>query len=242
VSFIRAVELMRDQAERPDEYPFTIPALRDLDRLELDPAVTFLAGENGSGKSTMIEAIAVAAGLNAEGGTQNFAFSTRASHSPLHEAMRVVRDGDRPQTSFFLRAESFFNVATVVDQLEKEKKGLLEAYGGASLHERSHGESFLALVNNRFGARGLYLLDEPEAALSVRGCLALLARMRALVDEASQFVVATHSPLLLAYPGATIYALGENGLERVEYEETEQFQLTRSFLEDPERFFRHLFD
>jgi predicted ATPase len=241
VPFIRAIEVMREEIGRPSEYPYSIPAVRGLESLELDPAVTFLAGENGSGKSTLIEAIAVAAGMNPEGGSQNFNFSTRASHSPLHEALRLVRGAQRPSTSYFLRAESFFNVATTVDRLEAEEEGLLEAYGGASLHEQSHGESFLALVNNRFRGGGLYLLDEPEAALSARGCLALLARIRDLVDDGAQFVIATHSPLLLGYPAARIYALTEAGIEHVDYEDTEQYQLTRSFLDDRERFFRHLF-
>ena len=242
VPFIRAIELLHDEIESPDAYPYSIPALRGLETLELDPGVTFLAGENGSGKSTLIEAIAAAAAINPEGGSQNFNFSTRASHSALHEAIRIVRGALRPSTSYFLRAESFFNVATAVDQLEAEEEGLLDAaYGGVSLHEQSHGESFLALVNNRFRGGGLYLLDEPEAALSVRGCLALLVRMRELVEDGSQFVVATHSPLLLGYPSARIYALTETGIEHVAYEDTEQYQLTRSFLESPERFFRHLF-
>ena len=241
VTFIRAIEVAHEADPRRNEYPFSIPALAGLERLELDPCVTFLAGENGSGKSTLIEAIAVAAGLNPEGGSQNFNFSTRASHSPLHDALRVIRGAERPSTSYFLRAESFFNVATAVDRSEAEERGLLDAYGGVSLHEQSHGESFLALVNHRFRGRGLYFLDEPEAALSVRGCLALLARMRELAEEGSQFVVATHSPLLLAYPGASIYALTDAGIESVDYEDTEQYQLTRSFLEDRERFFRHLF-
>ena len=241
VPFIRSIEVVRDGSTRPHEYPFSIPALAGLEELELDPGVTFFAGENGSGKSTLVEAIAVAAGLNPEGGSQNFNFSTRASHSALHGALKLVRGVDRPSSSYFLRAESFFNVATAVDQSEAEEEGLLEAYGGASLHEQSHGESFLALVTHRFRERGLYILDEPEAALSVRGCLALLARMRDLVEQSSQFIVATHSPVLLGYPGARIYSLTEAGIESVAYESTEQYQLTRSFLEDRERFFRHLF-
>jgi predicted ATPase len=241
VPFIRAVEVLREEIGRPDAYPYSIPALRDLERLELDPAVTFLAGENGSGKSTLVEAIAIAAGMNPEGGSRNFNFATRASHSPLHEALRIVRGTLRPSTSYFLRAESFFNVASAVDELDAGDGELLAAYGGVSLHEQSHGESFLALVNNRFGGMGLYVLDEPEAALSVRGCLALLARMRDLAEDGSQFLIATHSPLLLGYPDARIYALTEMGTEQVAYEDTEQYQLTRSFLEDRERFFRHLF-
>ena len=138
VPFIRAVEVLHDQIERPRDYPFSIPAIAQLERLELDPGVTFLVGENGSGKSTLVEAIAVAAGLNPEGGSGNFNFSTRSSHSPLHDVLRIVRGQQRPGTSYFLRAESFFNVATMVDQLEGEKGGLLDtSYGGVSLHEQS---------------------------------------------------------------------------------------------------------
>jgi predicted ATPase len=196
-----------------------------------------LAGENGSGKSTLVEAIAVAAGFNPEGGSLNSQFETRASHSSLHEHLTLERGARRPRTGFFLRAESLFNVASYVDTLGPE---IQAAYGGGSLHERSHGESFITLAVERFGSEGLYLLDEPESALSVRGCLALLARMDELVAEGSQFVVATHSPLLAAFPGARIYELSDNGITTVEWEELEDVRLTRSFLDDPERFFHHL--
>jgi predicted ATPase len=220
--------------------------LRSLDALELDPGVTVFVGENGSGKSTLIEAIAVAAGFNAEGGSMTMRFATRASHSDLDERLVLVRGARRPRTGYFLRAESFFNVATEIESLDEDEgpgfrpPKILDAYGGVSLHERSHGESFLALALNRFGPNGLYILDEPEAALSVRGCLALIARMHDLVAEGSQFVMATHSPLLMAYPGATIYVLDESGMTNAPYEETEQVQLTRAFLDAPERFLRHL--
>lgn len=234
--FLRAVELRREEIEDPAAYPYCIPALRSLDSLSLDPHVTFLVGDNGSGKSTLLEAVAVAAGFNAEGGTQNFDFATRASHSDLHEAIRLVRGITRPSSGFFLRAESFFNVATAIEQV-----GVLKSYGGVPLHEVSHGESFLAVLNHRFEPGGLYLLDEPEAALSVPGNLALLRRMHDLVEGGSQFLIATHSPILMAYPDALIYELSEDGCTTVAYEDTEQYQLTRSFLEAPERFFRHLF-
>jgi len=240
--FLRSITLLRDEVADFDRYPFSIPAIRTLDTLELDTEVTFVVGENGTGKSTLVEALAVAAGFNAEGGSANFDFETRGSHSELHERIRLTRGLDRPRTGFFLRAESFFNVASTVDRLAREDgPSLLDAYGGRSLHEQSHGESFLALVNHRFGPRGLYVLDEPEAALSIPGNLALLRRMRQLTHEGSQFVVATHSPILMGYPGGRIYQLSGDGFERVPYEETDHYQLMRSFLEDRERFFRHLF-
>jgi predicted ATPase len=241
--FIRSVTLDREGVDG-GRYPFSIPALRRLETLALDEKVTFLVGENGSGKSTLIEAIAVAAGFNAEGGTRNMTVSTRASHSDLHERLRLVREPRSPRDGYFLRAESFFNVATHIEELDAGPAGgrpIIESYGGVSLHEQSHGESFLSLVLNRFRGRGLYILDEPEAALSLRGQLALMRRMHDLIAEESQFIVSTHSPVLLGYPNALIYALTENGIERTPYEATEQYELTRSFLDDRERFLRHLF-
>jgi predicted ATPase len=241
--FIRSVTLDREGVDG-GRYPFSIPALRGLETLALDAKVTFLVGENGSGKSTLIEAIAVAAGFNAEGGTRNMTVSTRASHSDLHERLRLVREPRSPRDGYFLRAESFFNVATHIEELDAGPVGgrpIIESYGGVSLHEQSHGESFLSLVLNRFGGRGLYILDEPEAALSLRGQLALMRRMHDLIAEESQFIVSTHSPVLLGYPNALIYALTESGIERTPYEATEQYELTRSFLDDRERFLRHLF-
>ena len=241
--FVRAVALKRDEVEDFDAYPFSIPAIRALTELELAPQVTLLAGENGSGKSTLVEAIAVALGFNAEGGSRNMTVSTRASHSPLHERLRVVRGARSPRDGFFLRAESFFNVATHIEQLDEGPGGaaIIDSYGGVSLHEQSHGESFLALILNRFGPQGLYVLDEPEAALSLRGNLALMRRMHDLAADGSQFLVATHSPILLGYPGARIYVLSEAGIAEAAYEETEQYELTRSFLDDRERFLHYLF-
>jgi predicted ATPase len=235
--FVRAVTLMRDRVPAFDAFPFTIPAINSLETLELDPGVTFFIGENGAGKSTLIEALAIAAGFNAEGGSKNFTFSTRRSESPLAQYLRLTRGARRPRDGFFLRAESFFNAATYID----ETAGA-DAYGGKSLHEQSHGESFLALVTNRFFGDGLYILDEPEAALSPARQLSLLQVMNQLVTRRrSQFIVATHSPLLMAYPDALIYQLDTTGFRRVAYQETEHFQLTKAFLDSPERYFRHLF-
>lgn len=236
--FVRAIELPeRDGGAERDGFPLTLPAVASLaDGLALDPAVTYLVGENGSGKSTLIEAFAVAAGLNPEGGSRNFSHATRASHSTLWEELRLVRGERRPKTDFFLRAESFFTAATYLESLPSTGAARpLDAYGGKSLHEQSHGESFLALILNRFGPEGLYFLDEPEAALSAQNCLTCLRRIHELVEEGSQFVIATHSPILLAYPGATIYECSSQGLQRIKYEEAESVRLTRSFFESPER-------
>jgi predicted ATPase len=236
--------LKRDEVESFDAYPFSIPAIRHLTELEVGADVTLLAGENGSGKSTLVEAIAVALGFNAEGGSRNMTVSTRDSHSPLHESLRVVRGARTARNGFFLRAESFFNVATHIEQLDQEPGGgrrIIDAYGGTSLHEQSHGESFLSLILNRFGPNGLYVLDEPEAALSLRGNLALMRRMHDLVGDGSQFIIATHSPILLGYPGARIYVLADEGITETRYEDTEQYELTRSFLDDRERFLHYLF-
>jgi predicted ATPase len=223
-------------------YLADLPAVGSLadTPVDLDRRVTFFVGENGSGKSTLVEAIAVASGFNAEGGgaAPYARFSTRASHSRLHGALVLERSALKPMNGFFLRAESFFNVATEVERGSHAMR--LENVYERPLHEQSHGESFLALTLERFGPRGLYILDEPEAALSLRGQLALMRRMHDLVGQHCQFVVATHSPVLLGYPGALIYELGEERIESRTYEETEQYSLTRSFLEDRGRFLHHL--
>ncbi len=239
---MRSVVLKRDQVADMTAFPFTIPAVRDLHELRLDPAVTFFAGENGSGKSTVIEGIAIAAGFNAEGGSRNLRATTRESHSELHRHLRLVKGPRRIRDGYFLRAESFFNVATYLDQMRREPggSGALIPYGGRSLHEQSHGEAFIALVKNRFGRDGLYVLDEPEAALSMRMQLGLMRRMHDLVAEGSQFIISTHSPILLGYPGATIYFLSGDGMHETTFEETPNVELTRAFLDDREAFFRHL--
>jgi predicted ATPase len=249
-AFLRSVEL-RPSGDGPPRtgYPWTLPAIAPLaGGLELHPSVTYLIGENGSGKSTLLEAIAVAAGMNPEGGSSSFAFSTRASHSELSSALRLARGGRRPRTDFFLRAESLFNAATYLERLNDDLDGIgaglagnpLAPYGGRSLHEQSHGESFLAVMINRFGPDGLYLLDEPEAALSTQNCLTALRRIHELVQERSQLIIATHSPIILAYPEATIYRCGERGLEPVEYEDAEPVSLTRRFLAARPRFMAEL--
>jgi len=234
--YIASVGLKREEVGSFDRYPFSLPAVSGLENLELHPEVTFLVGENGSGKSTLLEAIAVASGFNAEGGTRNFNFATRESHSELHRFLRITKGISRPKDGFFFRAESFFNVSTEVENLGAN------GYGEKSLHEQSHGEAFLTLMMNRFGGHGLYLLDEPEAALSPKRQLAVLTRIHDLVGEKSQFVIATHSPILMAYPGAWIYQFSGEGIARVAYEETEHYQVTRGFLSNPERMLRILLE
>jgi predicted ATPase len=237
--FVRSLVLKRDEIESFDVYPFSIPAIRQLHELRLASPVTLFAGENGSGKSTLVEAIAVAAGFNPEGGSRSVTVSTRPSHSTLHKHLRLVRGPRRPPTGYFLRAESFFNVATYIEELKDP--GITHAYGGA-LHEKSHGESFIALVTHRFGPNGLYVLDEPEAALSLRGNLALMRRMHDLVAEGSQFIISTHSPILLGYPDAKIYVLSDEGVVETPYDQTEVVELTRAFLGDRGEFLHHLFE
>src|SRR2546429_5876927 len=237
--FVRSLVLKRGEVESFDEYPFSIPAIRHLDELRFDSAVTLFAGENGSGKATLVEGIAMARGSSPEGGSRNMTVSTRPSHSALHRHLRLVRGTRRPRTGYFLRAESFFNVATHIEEIGGPA---VASHGGRSLHAQSHGESFIALITNRFGPNGLYVLDEPEAALSLRGNLALMRRMHDLVAQGSQFIISTHSPILLGYPGATIYVLSDAGIVETRYEDIEVVELTRSFLDDRDQFLRHLFE
>jgi predicted ATPase len=242
--FVTHVELLSARVSSFEAYPFLLPAVAALrNGLALDPHATFFIGENGSGKSTLLEAIAIALGFNSEGGSANFRFSTRSSESELHRYLRIRRTEYRPRTGFFLRAESFFNVATNIEAMDREPAAappVIASYGGRSLHEQSHGESFLALVRNRFGPRGLYVLDEPEAALSPTRQLALLIRIHELAQAGSQFIIATHSPILMALPRARLYLLSERGIDEVNYRDTEHFQITKRFVESPESFIQHL--
>jgi predicted ATPase len=226
------VQLRREAVPSFDRYPFAMPAVKHLRRIRFHPAVTFIVGENGSGKSTLLEAIAIAWGFNAEGGSKNFNFATRASHSELHEYLRPLRSLRRPRDGYFLRAESYFNVATQIDRIDEGPGGrrVIDAYGGRSLHEQSHGESFFALLQHRFKGRGFYILDEPEAALSPTRQMSFIARLHELVRDESQFLIATHSPIIMAYPNADILAITRRGLKRVAYTETEHYRISRAFL------------
>lgn len=241
--YVREVKLRRERVSSFDQYPFSLSAVRNLHTLALHPAVTFIVGENGSGKSTLLEAIAVAWGFNPEGGTKNFQFQTRGSHSTLHEHLLLIKGIKRPKDGFFLRAESFFNLATDIERMDAEiaeAPPIIDSYGGRSLHEQSHGESFFALMMNRFGGHGFYVLDEPEAALSPSRQLAMIARMHQLVQARSQFIIATHSPILMAYPGAWLYQITPEGLARIDYQQTEHYIVAKRFLNDPERQLRAL--
>ena len=243
--FIRQITLKRDRVPSFDRYPFAIPAIHGLSTLPLVSPVTMFVGENGSGKSTLLEAVAVAWGFNAEGGSVNFNFATRASHSELLEYLTLTRGLQRPKDGFFLRAESFYNVASEIERLDAAPgpgARIGGAYGARSLHEQSHGESFLSLITERFRGNGLYILDEPEAALSPTRQMALLVRIHDLVAAGSQFIIATHSPILLAYPGAAIWSLEADGLRQVEYESTDHYQVTRRFLLDHRRAVSELLD
>jgi len=241
--YLREVSLRREGECDYTSYPLCIPAVRELYGLEFHPDVTFIVGENGCGKSTLLEAIAVAWGFNPEGGSINFRFSTRASHSNLHGRLRLSKSPRRPRDGFFLRAESFFNVASDIERLDAEPLGgapIISYYGGRSLHEQSHGESFLSLMLHRFGGNGLYILDEPEAALSPTRQLAVLRRMHQLVEDNSQFIIATHSPILMAYPHAKLYWLDRTGFTVTRYQDTEHYAVTKEFLADPARILKEL--
>ena len=241
--YIIDVTLQREGVESFDKYPFNLDAMRTLDRLKFHPKVTYFIGENGSGKSTLLEAIAVSMGFNPEGGTKNFSFGTRESHSELHRYLRIAKGIKQPRDGFFLRAESFFNVATNIEAMDAEPSPappVIDSYGGKSLHEQSHGESFLASMIKRFGGKGLYILDEPEAALSPQRQLAVLSRIHDLVTDNSQFIIATHSPILMAYPDASIFHCGPDGVYETTYEKTEHYKVTRDFLMNRERMLRIL--
>ncbi|HDR2672464.1 TPA: AAA family ATPase [Enterobacter bugandensis] len=237
--YLRTVLLQEDRItdyER-EQYPYNIPALKNFHCMDLHPRVTYLMGENGSGKSTLVEAIAIAAGYNAEGGSRNFNFHSNESHSSLHHAIRLVRGVRRPKDGFFFRAESFYNVATEIDSL-----GVQGAYGGRSLHEQSHGESFMSLLLNRFAPNGLYILDEPEAALSPTRQMAALAHIHRLAQSNSQFIIATHSPILMSYPDSKILHFSENGIESIKLENTDHYIVTRRFVNNPQAILNELLD
>ncbi len=244
--YIHQIKIDCDALRESGSYVAGLPFLRNWKSLTLDTPVTFFVGENGSGKSTLIEGIAVVAGFNPEGGSKNFNFSTRASHSDLCDHLSLVRGIDgKWRDGYFLRAESFYNVASNIEELDRiaaVAPKISEAYGERALHEQSHGESFLALMRERFFGRGLYILDEPEAALSPARILAMMRIMKQLVGRDSQFIISTHSPILTAFPGAAIYQLGDHGIRRTAWERTDNVLLTKRFLSSPASILDAIFD
>ncbi|MGP4063425.1 AAA family ATPase [Oceanobacillus sp. M65] len=244
-AYIKSMELKRDHIPSYNRFPFDLPVIRHLDKLTFHPNVTYIVGENGMGKSTLLEGIAVALGFNPEGGTRNFNFSSYDSHSELDNYLRVAKGPLRPRDGFFFRAESFYNVATNIEEMDKEIGGgrrIIDSFGGQSLHEQSHGESFFAAFLHRFSGEGIYILDEPEAALSPLRQMSMLARIHELVNEGAQFIISTHSPILMAYPGAKLIELTEDGMQETALEETGHYRTMKQFFENKDRLLHHLFE
>jgi predicted ATPase len=221
-----------------DGFPFDLPAVAAIEDMRLDTPVTLLAGDNGTGKSTLVEAVAAAIGFAEEGGElQRSGELAAVPRAVLDGALAPVLSNRKPRLGYFLRAESFFNVAAFVGSDDLHAPDL-SLYGDVPLHEQSHGQSFLALASNRFGGDGFYVLDEPEAALSATGAIALIAIVVRAAAAGAQFVIATHSPILLACPGARIYELDDGGPRATAYDDLDAVRLTRGFLEAPERYLR----
>ena len=238
---LRTISLLRDRVEDWDSYPFNVPAIRSLTTLGITSRICFLVGENGSGKSTLLEAVAENYGFGREGGSRSFFRETTESNAavtPLAHALRLGFVTRRTGLGFYLRAESFFNVATQVDEMQD-----FRPYGGTSLHAQSHGESFLALLANRFDRQGFYIMDEPEAALSPQRQLSLLVILhdRLTGNDQIQFLIASHSPILLAYPGAQILSFDDEAIREIDYTESQPYRIMSSFLAEPARYLRHLF-
>ena len=238
---VKKITLERDKVEDFSQYPFNIEVVKKFNELNFKSPVTFFVGENGIGKSTFIEAIAVALNLPSEGGTENFRYETKNTTSKLADYLRIGTF-NKPKTKFFLRAESFYNFSSAVQRLVEEDGfySLYKSYGG-NLHECSHGESFLKLVQNRFTGNGLYILDEPEAALSPQRQLSLLYLIDKLAKEGSQFIIATHSPILISYRDGVILDLN-NDFKEIKYTDTEIYQLYRMYLDDAEGMQHRLLD
>ena len=231
----------------PEEYYSDMPIIRQFQKdggFTFTSPITFFVGENGIGKSSVIEALAINAGFNPEGGTLNFSFSTRDSHSSLYEHLRLARGIRKNTDGFFLRAESFYNAATYLDETAKYAgfHDPYASYGGKSLHSQSHGESFLALAVHRFSGKGLFILDEPEAALSPMGQLKLIRVLHENAKAGAQFIISTHSPILITTPGADVVQFDENGLQHLPYRETEHFRIATEFLSNPDRMLKILLE
>ncbi|MFE0504364.1 AAA family ATPase [Peribacillus butanolivorans] len=242
--FIRGTYLKRDQISSYENFPLNLPVIKHLQEVTFHPNVTYIIGENGMGKSTLLEGIAIAFGFNPEGGTLNFNFSSYDSHSNLEQYLRLKKGVYKPKDSFFFRAETFYNLATNIEELDKAPSSgrkIIDSFGGKSLHQQSHGESFFSAFIERFQGNGLYILDEPEAALSPLRQISMLARINELVNQGSQFIISTHSPIIMAYPDAKIIEIKEGGLNEVTLEETNHYLLMKQFFEDKDRLLHHLF-
>lgn len=229
--FIRGIKIDWNRVG-DNNYVRNIPPISTINQLSFNSNITFFVGENGTGKSTLLESIAVSYGFNPEGGNRNFNFSTMDTHSELHQAITVIKGASRPRSNFFLRAESFYNVASKIEDYRDgdDYTAYYHSYGGKSLHEQSHGESFLALIQNRFTSKGLYILDEPEAALSPQRQLTVLMLIYNLAQKGTQFLIASHSPILLGIPGASILSFDDGFIHEITYEETESYQITELFI------------
>lgn len=241
--YIKEIKLDKSLIKNYNHYPFSINFVKKFSPIKITAPVTFFIGENGSGKSTLIEAIATNYGFNPEGGSKNIRFSTNDTHSSLHKFIVLSKSSTKPQDGYFLRAESFYNVASYIDDIDSLPSfdsRVIEAYGGVSIHEQSHGESFWALIMNRFFGNGLYILDEPEAALSPMRQIAMIARMKDLVKNNSQFIISTHSPILMAFPDAQIFLIGDDGITEIEYENTENYKVTKDFLNEYKRIIHYM--
>ncbi|MYL59547.1 AAA family ATPase [Virgibacillus halodenitrificans] len=243
--YIRRVSLKKEQIVSYTKFPLHLPVIRYFQDLQLHPNVTYIIGENGMGKSTLLEGIAISYGFNPEGGTLNFQFSSYDSHSNLDQYLRLAKGAQRAKDHFFFRAETFYNVATNIEEMDRIPLGggkIIDGFGGKSLHEQSHGESFFAAFMERFRGNGLYILDEPEAALSPLRQMSMLARMHELVQQGSQFIISTHSPILMAYPNSKITQLTQEGMQETRLEETSHYTIMKQFFEDKDRLLYHLFD